>query len=172
MNFTPQKWMALIRKSRLAFSVVTAWLAGVTSGGLLAVLVGSTYYSVLETAVSCPASPAGLAAGIVLPAALIVVAARSKLRWLLCLTVLFKVTSVTACSIGLQGVYGSAGWLVRLFVQFSDMLTLPVFCWLSLRGAKKPISKTVCGAAAVWYLLVCLADYCVISPFFAGLIVK
>jgi hypothetical protein len=172
MGFITRKWLAFFQKKRNFFLISATWLAGIICGCFLAAFTGSTYRSMLESASLHPVTLTGLFAGIVFPTVLIILAANVRLYWLLYLTVLCKVTFVIACSLGLQGVYGSAGWLVRLFVQFSDILTLPVFCWLSLRSTKKAISKAVCATVAAWYFLVFLADYCVISPFFAGLIVK
>ena len=172
MRCSPQKWFAKFQNQQGIFLTIITWVAGIICGSFIAVFVGDTYYSFLEVATSHPVSFAGLALSIALPMLLLYFAVRVNIRSLLLVTVFVKVTLVTACTLGLNAIYGPASWLVRLFVQFSDILTLPIFCWLSLRGIRNPFSKVTCIAVSVWYLLICLTDYCVISPFFAGLIVK
>ena len=68
--------------------------------------------------------------------------------------------------------FGSAGWLVRLLLQFTDVCLIPVFSWLVLRhcsAGARPLQKdaVICGAVVV---LICSLDYCVVSPYLAMLI--
>lgn len=68
--------------------------------------------------------------------------------------------------------YGSAGWLVRWLLMFSDILTLPLLCLFWLRAFSHERSQSLCFAAAVGVIAVFIGslDYTVVSPFAAMLI--
>lgn len=172
MGFHPGKWFAGIAKRRRILFVSIAWILGILFGCIFATAGGDTYCFLLQNASHQSVSLPGLMVNVIMPFATVLIANRLGSYWLATLAIFIKMTFVTACSAGLHFVYGDADWLVRLFVQFSDLLTLPVLCWLSLVSATKPISKRAAFTVSLWYISVCLIDYCVISPFFAGLIVK
>ena len=172
MGFSPLNWFAgFATKSRVLF-VSLAWLLGIVCGSVFAVLCGDTYYYFLRCASCQPATVLGLICTGILPLAILLVAIKLDARWLAMLVVFAKACFATACSVGIRFVYSNADWLVRIFVQFSDLLTLPVLCWLSLKSANNAISFTVLLSVFLWFVFVCLTDYFVISPFFVGLIVN
>ena len=167
----PKRWFPLLAKDRNLYIAALTWLSGIVCGCIFALLSDDFYFVLLESASCQSVSLQGLIVNVILPLILVLIGGRPGLGWLSIITIFPKVALFTACSIGLRSVYGNADWLVRIFLQFSDIFTLPVLCWLSLVTAKA-VHKTAVCAAILWYIFVCLADYFVISPFFAGLIVK
>lgn len=93
-------------------------------------------------------------------------------RWLLFPISFLKAFSFAFLYTGFGCAYPGSGWLIRYFVMFSDILTLPLL-WLfwirTLRGSDRLFSKetvlTLAVAVCVGYF-----DFTIVSPFAAQLI--
>lgn len=83
----------------------------------------------------------------------------------------FKVYSFSLVGSLIFGIYKSAGWLVSLLVQFSDILLMPVLFWYCLRNVsgKNPFPKRDTYICLFIAAVVACFDYFVVSPFFAKL---
>ena len=93
-------------------------------------------------------------------------------RWLLYPIAFCKGVLNAFVSMGIFQCYGCAGWLIRLFLCFSDVYSLPLLYLLWLRLLDK---EDFNGIRAVFLYLApvfCIGsiDFCLISPFFADLI--
>ena len=78
----------------------------------------------------------------------------------------------TFCGGFIYSLYGSAGWLVRLLLQFTDIFSVPILCWFSLRhiSGDRGLNKKDFRISLALTLIVGCIDYFAISPFFARLI--
>ena len=85
-----------------------------------------------------------------------------KLLWMICF---FKAFCFAFCGALLWSAYGSAGWLIRFLLIFTDICTLPVFFLCCIRRNKRDF--VVCILIS---LSVACIDYFVVSPFLAKLI--
>ena len=86
--------------------------------------------------------------------------------YLICLT---KVFTFAFGGFGITYTYGSAGWLVRLLLQFSDILTMPILCWFALRHitGRNAGWKRDFGICLGLEIIICCLDLWYISPFLA-----
>lgn len=75
-------------------------------------------------------------------------------------------------SMGTLVAFGSAGWLVRLLLMFSDLFltVLLYFCWQRYLSGQERFSALHWGAVAALVFLVGAVDYCWIVPILARVI--
>ncbi len=78
----------------------------------------------------------------------------------------FTAFCLTACC-------GSAGWLLRLLLLFSDSLSLPLLCffWLRYVPGDKGLELGDLFFCFSMVSLICCMEHCVITPFLAGIII-
>lgn len=147
------------------------WLLGLLLGIFFTARADDTYLLLMRQAACCRVSITGLAAAVGLPFLFCTFAASAGV-WLIPWICLIKAFLFSSCAAALTASFGSAGWLVRLLLQFSDGLCLPLLLWFSarvylqkgqdvLRDLRNCLIFT---AATVWI------DYRVISPFLVSLI--
>lgn len=108
---------------------------------------------------------------IFLPSFLSIVAASMSLHHLLYIIAFGRAFLYSFASVALLLSFGSAGWLVRLLLGFSGVLSAPVLYRLWLRclcpGSCLSAPEIFCFTSV--FLLIGSVDYCVIMPFWAGL---
>ena len=114
----------------------------------------------------------GLASGALLPFLLAAWASWIGLEGLTVLVCLLKGFAFGLLGGGLGLVFGSAAWLVRLLLLFTDWICFPLLCWFCLRrftGRRRELwtDLAVCGTLA---LLAVFLEVCVIAPFLASLL--
>jgi len=143
------------------------WLVALILGTCFAAHAGNNYFLLMRGASDCSVTIAGLLATVVLPylfAAFAVYISKPKLLYLICFV---KAFCFAMCGYGICVAYGSAGWLVRWLLQFSDICTVPVLCWFALRHLKGK-GRTF-RTDAMFYggivMLVGYLDFSLISPF-------
>lgn len=75
-------------------------------------------------------------------------------------------------SLGIYSAFDSAGWLIRILVLFGDSLCMVVLYtyWLRLLSGQKTKCFAETMGVFLGFLLVCIADFYVISPYLASLI--
>ncbi len=152
----------------LAFSACFGLATGVRS----APLMGQTSLALVASSAALPASPMGLASGALLPFLLAAWASWIGLEGLTVLVCLLKGFAFGLLGGGLGLVFGSAAWLVRLLLLFTDWICFPLLCWFCLRrftGRRRELwtDLAVCGTLA---LLAVFLEVCVIAPFLASLL--
>ena len=137
----------------------------------LASMLEESFLLLMRAAVSDRVSIVGLFAVSYLPFLISAFAVFIRKPRLLYAVMFIKMLLIAFCGLSCLAAYPSAGWLVRILLQFSDLLLVPVLCWFSLRH--------VCGAGnlkrdfsfcTALFVFVCSLDYCVVSPFLVMLI--
>ena len=109
-------------------------------------------------------------AAILLPFLFAAIAAYLDKPYLLHMICFFKVITFGFCSMLIYRAYGSAGWLIRLLLQFSDILSLPLLCWYCLRQFERPRPyKDLIYCSFLAGIFVCI-DHFAVLPFLAELI--
>lgn len=145
---------------------------GVLIGLILAKLLGSQYFLLMRTAVCGRVSIVSLFAVNLLPfliSAFAVYFSKPQIVFCVCF---IKSILMGAAVLAMLRIFGSAAWLVFLLFQFSSLCLFPVLCWFSIRhwaGNRDTLKKdfTICACTAV---LILVFDYCLISPFLAGIL--
>ena len=145
------------------------WLAGLVLGTISAAAAGNQYLLLMRMAPGAHVSIVGLLATVLLPFLLTAYAVLKNRRWMLYAVCFVKVFAFGFCGYGITAAYGSAGWLIRSLLQFSDIFTVPILCWYSLRNLN---GGRLEGKWEFWIcvgldLLICSLDFCYISPFLA-----
>lgn len=167
-----RKLMSFASRRAAFLLLACTWMTGLMFGAFFSARAGDTYLLLMRTAASSRVSVTGLAASAYLPflfAAFAVSVNKPKLLYPICFCKAF-LSCAAFCGAALA--FGSAGWLVRSLLSFTDLCLLPVFCWFMIRhigGDVETLKKdlALCTGAAV---LVGSLDYCVVSPFLAMLI--
>jgi len=149
-----------------------AWTAGLFLGVFLANHVHDNYFLLMRMAAKSRVSIVGLLTSAVLPFLFVFYFAYIRRFWPIIAVCFLKGFLFCAGAAAVSVAFGSAGWLVRLLLLFTDICLLPIFSWLVLRhcgASARPLQKdaVICSAMV---LLICSLDYCVVSPYLAMLI--
>ena len=148
------------------------WFLGLESGRLYAAQTSNTYLLLMRVAAMTRPSIIGLAVSVLLPFLITIGSvyfARPSIIYILAFlwAELFGYSS--AC---LQLMFGSAGWLIRFLLLFTQCFTAPLLCWLMIRyiGGIKPSFLRDSLIAVSIALTIGTIDYFIISPFLTALI--
>ena len=158
------------RSSLVPFSL--AWLTGLLFGIFFVPYAGEAYISLMRSAAGCAVSIVGLFAMVLVPFLLAALAVFYNLPALIYLLGFTKAFSHALCAGGIAAAFGSAGWLIRFLLLFSDCCTLPLLCWFMMRcldSGKQYLRKDL-SACLIISVAVCGFDYLIVSPLLVTLI--
>ena len=147
-------------------------LLGYLIGTFLATETPVAYFSLMRSAVNSPVSIVGSLVSVFLPFLLAFAAVHYGKPALLFIILFCKATLFAHGSMCCYLAFGSGGWLVRLLLQFSDILMFPVLCRFTILylGQPKPLRRrdTLISTDAAAFVVI--VNFCFISPYLAMLI--
>jgi len=152
--------------------LIACFCFGIQLGQYYASCGNETYFLLMRLASVCPVSIVGLASVTFLPflfSAFAVYFSHTQFLLPICF---LKAFMFSCCAFSATWSFGSAGWLVRLLLQFTDICTLPLLCWFWIRHKSGELSRfwqdiVLCGLLVT---VVCVVDYCIVSPYLVSLI--
>lgn len=149
-----------------------SFLTGLISGACIAAAASSSLFPTMRAATPGCVSISGLLLATLLPLLFSAFAVYIRQKWLLIPIAFSKAFLFAFLGVAFMSAFGSAGWLVRWLLMFSDILTLPLLCFFWLRAFSQERSQSLCFAVAVGVIAVFIGslDYTVVSPFAAMLI--
>ena len=149
----------------LAFS----WIIGFCFG-LSAILVGGCN-AVLYQAVDLKPSFFSIISVLLLPMLISLLAVFAGQRWLIFPLAFLKALSFAYVGWSVVVTFGSAGWLVRLLLMFSDCASVPLLWWFWKRVLSSEFHAIFPAAVAVTVTLlgIGIIDFGVIAPFLVNL---
>lgn len=151
----------------LAFS----WCLGLVLGLWSSAMAGESLVPLMQSAASARVTITGLLTAISLPFLLSALAVFLG-RWWLFLPIAFgKAFLIAFTGYGVFVSFGSAGWLMRVLLMFSDCACAPLLLWLWIHGitAERRRVLSVAGPALL-ALAIGSVDFYVVSPFLAMLL--
>ena len=159
------------RKSCLSV-LASSWFLGHVLGIVFSIAAGDSNVSLMRMALNSHVSISGLLTAILLPFLLSAFAVYLHESWLLIPIAFAKAFIFSYIGLGVMTVYGSAGWLVRLLLMFSDCCSLPVLFWYWIRLLSGQRKATIPATAVPVFLVILIGsfDYCIVSPFLTALI--
>ncbi len=166
--FSRQRLVSLIKNQTLHFCLV--FIAGLLLGAIYARSLSPQKLTLMRQAVFCQSSIVGLLCCSILPFLLAAYAAYIGRRELMLAVCACKAFSYSAAGLALHRVFGTAGWLMQPMAQFTQTVTLPVFCFFILRICAGRRQKRSLIVILIITILAAGIDYFVVSPFVAGLI--
>lgn len=148
------------------------WIGGILFGIWISSVSGGHLASLMRSAPHDAVSIVGLVFITFFPFFLSALAVSIFGRWLLHPIACCKGLLTAFVSMGMFQCYGCAGWLIRLFLCFSDLVSLPLLYLFWLRLLDKDNSNGIRDAFLYLVPIFCIGsiDFCLISPFFADLI--
>ena len=158
------------RSSRWLLACV--WCCGLALGIYVFWNAGDSSASLMRMAANSPVSIVSLLSVLIFPFLASAAAVLLYKPWLLLAAAFVKAYALAFLSLAVICAFSSAGWLVRLLLMFSQFLSVPLLCWFWIHY----ISGRIRPAPAVLFLMAALimligsVDYCIVSPFLAGLI--
>lgn len=161
-----------LRMSRANFVLAFCWMLGLFLGAIYGDHADHSYAIMMRTAALCRVSIVGLLFLLFFPLLLSAIAVYSNHPQWMVFVCFIKAFLFASCGSLLLITFGSAAWLIRILLQFSDFCTLPFLFWFSIRNiagrnANTRMDLVICGCAmAVMGAL----DFCVISPFLVSLL--
>lgn len=159
---------------RSVFVLAISWLVSIVSGILLAATFPVSLFSLMRTSLSGRVSIVGAFAVLIFPLFSSAVAIRfNRLRFIYLIATLKGICFGFSIFILLK-LFGSAAWLVRWLILFSDAcMSIPLFSfWIRhLRHPHNGLRNDfIC--CLVLCILIGVVDYYVISPFTVALLMK
>ena len=151
--------------SILAFS----WTLGLVFG-ICSVTVGS-FSSAFRQAAGLSPSFFSTISVLLLPLVISFLALFAGWRWLLFPLAFLKALAFAYVGWSVVATFGSAGWLIRLLMMFSDCTTIPLLWWFWNKALTSEFDAMVPAsiAAALTIFGIGIIDYGVISPFLVSL---
>lgn len=156
-------------RSILAF----CWISGLLCGMVTSLSAGPSLIGLMRSSLSRSVSIFGLLCIGFLPFLIaITVVSLSKTKWII-LICFVKAFLFSFVSIGIFSRFGSASFLLRLLLLFSDCFCVCLLYFLSLRVLSSPPKQQKLLFVFLFSLefLVRSIDYRIISPFWARLII-
>ncbi len=146
------------------------WLSGLCFGGWIANQVSEHYLLLMRRAATAPVSIIGLLAGAGIPLLCVYFSVIISRPWLIYPVCFFKACSFSLTGFAIRTAFGSAGWLVRLLLQFTDGGALLLLCWFALRHLDGSTNKLKADALLCGACIGCLGwfDYCYVSLLLAA----
>lgn len=149
--------------SFLAFS----WALGLSVGLILVSTVQESVFSLMRAAACCRVSIVGLIVLLIFPLFLSAFAVFLSIPVMLLPIACFKGIALAFCALGVVYAFGSAGWLIRMLLMFSDSFMIPVLFWFWVRhisGNRNLLRRDflICAAFAV---VIGAMEYFLVSPY-------
>lgn len=167
ISFSPSVFLRNFGQVSLAFF----WLLGLVLGAFVPLFAGESILSLMRSAASTPVSIVSLLSTALLPFLCSAIAISASAPALLLCICFLKAFCFSAVSVLVFYAFGSAGWLVRCLILFSDIATVPLFfnfCRRHITGESN-LSLTdvlTCALAVIF----CFLDWAYISPLLSELI--
>ena len=169
-TFVRVKTILFCKRKFLLLAII--WFLGLVSGKHYSQQASNTYLLLMRTASDFRLSIVGLAASVFLPfiiSALAVYFAKPAVIYVL--AYLYALSfSYTGCC--LRMLFLNAGWLIQFMLLFSHCISIPFYCWFSMRyinGRKPTFIRDLWIGIAVTSVVGAI-DILVISPFLTALI--
>lgn len=156
----------IVRYRDVAYFVLS-WTSGLLVGSLAALFTDPISLSGMREAVTRGVSiPGSFVASLIPFLAVAYTVFVSRPKWI-CLIAFIKAFSFSYIGLLIHIVFGSAGWLVRCFFQFSGLCAAPVFCWFCARhisGAHETVRRDL-RFVSVLMAAIAAVDFFVIAPY-------
>lgn len=160
-------------KSRLpsgVFCLLFCWIIGFFAGVFVSFIFVPSFSSLMHGLVLEPVSIVGNMICIFLPLALSVISIISCKPEIILLVCFVKAVSFGFCGMLVSSVFGSASWMIRLLLLFSDTVFITVLFWLWLRHFDRQIPCDFdCYVCLMVGILIAGIDYFVVGPVLQGL---
>ena len=165
-----QSFLPITNRRICGIFLAIVWVIGLALGAVLSMQAGDRYFLLMRWAADRQVSIVGFLASAFLPfmlSALAVYISKPILLYGICFADAFL---LSLCGCVAMTAFGSAGWLVRLLLQFSDCCMAPILFWFSIRCISGSSFWKDFSLCAVISALVGSIDYCFVSPFLVMLI--
>ena len=148
------------------------WSGGLVFAITLFFYAGDSTVSLMRQAACCQVSIVSLLMANLLPFLISALAVYIHKPWLLYGCAFLRSCLLGFISMGTLMAFGTAGWLVRLLLMFSDigLAVLLYLYWLRYISGLRRFSAVSSGGFAAAALLVSSIDHCLITPFLVRLI--
>jgi len=168
-----RRFLLSVNRNSVLLALAFMWFMGSLFGIILTEQSGNSYYLLMRTAASSRVSIVGLIASVYLPfllSAFAVYTNKPRFIYFICFV---KAALLAQGALAVALAFGSASWLARFLLQFTDLLLAPVLCWFVIRllSGVVALKRDFCFCSVI-FLMTGSLDYCVVSPFLVMLIDK
>ena len=146
-----------------------SWTFGLVFG-ICSVTVGS-FSPAFQQAVDVTPSFFSIISVLLLPLVISLLALYAGWRWVIFPLAFLKALAFAYVGWSVVITFGSAGWLIRLLLMFSDCASVPLLWWFWNKALTSELDALVSAsiAAVLTILGIGIVDYGVISPFLVSL---
>ena len=144
--------------------IIITWISGLLCALLY---IKQASFSLMYPLYVERVSIVGMIVSLIFPIILLYILLNRCYFYLTLPVIFLKSFSYMCCYLCITYSYGTAGWLVRIFLLFSDTVSIVIllhFCYRFAAGNKTGIIRYFKCAFAVLIIVGCL-DYYIISPF-------
>lgn len=148
------------------------WLVGLLSGTVVSLLADTLLSSTMHAAIHGSMSIFGLLAALLLPLCFTAFAVYISRPSLVFPLVLLKAFLFSFIGAGLLTSFGTAAWLLRCLLMFSDSLVLPILWWTWLQCFSEDRCTVLrcCAVSAIFVIVIGCFDFALVAPFLARLL--
>ncbi len=153
-------------------ALLVFWTFGIILGTALGAACSAASLSLMRQAITVPASFVPLAVGTTLPFVITAAIVYFGVLKLLYLLGFLKGFAFGQCGMMCLVCYGTAGWLARLLIFFSQLLSISALwlIWLQICRKQERISRRGMYLLFLYLTAVVLADYFLVAPYTGRLI--
>lgn len=147
------------------------WISGLLCGTLFVLAAEDPFSSLMRTVAFNRVSIAGLAAVLVFPLIVSAVAVYMAVPTFILPICFVKAFCYGSSMFGASAAFGSAGWLMRLLLLFSDSCMMVPLLWFwcrHLTGRRDSLKRDL-AVCAVFAVFIGIIDYFLVSPYLAEL---
>lgn len=155
-----------------SFHLACSFLLGLVFGGCISCLTSDSFLTLMRAADFHCMSIVSLLSVLLLPYLFSAFAVYIHQSWLLIPISFLKAFFFAYLYVGLTLSFGSAGWLTRNLLMFSDIFTLPVLWWLWLNldsGKNTSFPRIITASVSAASAVGCF-DFLIVAPYAAQLI--
>ena len=156
------------RNRWLLFALCSA--VGSLIGVMIAISAGNHYFLLMHMATGNHMSIVDTGLAIMLPFWVSLFLIVHSKPWLVYVICLLQIAQYSAALYAIAISFGSAGWIVNVFLQFSDVIFIPILLLFSIFRMQNRVSKRLIYIYIAVSVAVGLIDCCLISPYLANLI--
>ena len=151
--------------------LLLVWCTGLIAGTIFALKTGDDYIQLFQSAAAKSVSIVPLLITELTPFALCAYFCKHGKHRLIYILCLIKALAFSHSALTAFLAFNNAGWLIQPLLQFTTLLTTPLFCWFAIRCIQqnRSLTRDFCISICAGIAVVCF-DFGIISPFLAMII--
>lgn len=166
--FSFSQFLQECRKCWFIFAICMT--AGAALGVIATNILGADYLLMMRTAAGSRVSIVGTVSSVWVPFLISLLLIVHSKPWLVYFTCTLHIFLFSSTAHALNAYFGNAGWMIRIWMQFTDFALIPVLLYFSICRIRGISNKQIMYQCILIALIIGMMDYLWISPYLADLL--